>query len=73
MNLTLVTLGVDTERGQVRVHDVKIDPSIPAAERDAIQAVLATNGLIPAKVEPGLAKVLTPSEMERLAIGTSTA
>jgi hypothetical protein len=57
MNLTLVTLGVWTECGQVRVHDVKIDPSILATELDVIQAVLATNGLIPARAESGLVKV----------------
>jgi hypothetical protein len=41
----------------VRVRDVEIDPGIPATELDVIQAVLATNGLIPAKAESGLVKV----------------
>jgi hypothetical protein len=57
MNLTLVTLGVYTECGQVRVHDVKLDPSVLATEPDVIQAVLAMNGLIPAEAESGLVKV----------------
>jgi hypothetical protein len=57
VNLTLVTRGVYTECGQVRVHDVKIDPGILATELDVIQAVLAMTGLIPAKAESGLVKV----------------
>jgi hypothetical protein len=56
MNLTLVTPGVYTECGQVRAHDVKIDPGILATELDAIQVVLATNGVIPAKADSGLVK-----------------
>jgi hypothetical protein len=39
MNPPLVILGVDTECGQVRVHDVKTDPGIMAAELDVFQAV----------------------------------
>jgi DNA-binding protein YbaB len=56
MHLTLVTLGVYTECGQVSVRDVEIDPSVLATELDVIQAVVATNGLIPAKAESGLVK-----------------
>jgi hypothetical protein len=57
MDLTLVTLGVYTECGQVRVHDVKIDPGILATELDVTQAVLATSGLVLVKAESGLVTV----------------
>jgi hypothetical protein len=61
--------------GQVRVNvnEIRIGPGIPAAELDAIQAMLGTHGSIPATGEPGLAKVRTPSEMARPAIAASTA